>query len=604
MKQGKVFISRRHIYPQKFSVKQGETGTISIRFELDDYRVGDIDLRDYSAYVVTSMNGYVDMIGLDKEVQDDVLYLTWRVSQYPLRYSGNIAYQIVFKQEGAPDGVNSAVYKTYQAILQVSESIEVDEAIAADYPTILKQWFDRISSLSSVVNEPIIFMQPDQTILPENRMSGNLYYQWLEQPTLRASYATGFVNLGDKPYNDIGLYVNNTHIYLDEALDATNADAWVAAINNANCGVSASNDTTANGIKIKLTALVIGTTGNSIPIEFGMAKYGEGANTANPCNCAVSGATLSGANDDQTGADHPTGRFEDANGNILCYNRAKHVENANLNELLESGDYVCTGTMTNNPVSDNTYCTLRVIDSTESERVTQECLCIDTTTNKLRTFVRTLVTPTDVGDWLENVNKGAIESNKVLVSDENKDLISHPTVGSTELSGLDGYDTSKGTVETRLEEVEGGLVGEIKWFAGKNVPSSYLICAGGNVSRTKYARLFEVIGTTWGEGDGSTTFTLPNLINKVAWGAANAGGYKEAGLPNITGEFGKLHAGFTTQASGAFAKGSSEVGTYGKSNDTTSGVPITFNASKSNSIYGKSSTVQPPAAVLIPIIRW
>jgi microcystin-dependent protein len=44
-----------------------------------------------------------------------------------------------------------------------------------------------------------------------------------------------------------------------------------------------------------------------------------------------------------------------------------------------------------------------------------------------------------------------------------------------------------------------------------NVPTGYLVCNGGAISRTSYASLFAAIGTTWGSGDGSTTFNLPDL---------------------------------------------------------------------------------------------
>lgn len=47
-------------------------------------------------------------------------------------------------------------------------------------------------------------------------------------------------------------------------------------------------------------------------------------------------------------------------------------------------------------------------------------------------------------------------------------------------------------------------------FAGSTAPSGYLLCDGSKISRTTYANLFKVIGTTYGSGDGSTTFALPN----------------------------------------------------------------------------------------------
>jgi microcystin-dependent protein len=71
-----------------------------------------------------------------------------------------------------------------------------------------------------------------------------------------------------------------------------------------------------------------------------------------------------------------------------------------------------------------------------------------------------------------------------------------------------------------------GIVGEIRQFAGpaSSIPSLWFICAGQAVSRTTYAALFAVIGTTWGAGDGSTTFNVPDLRGRVMAGVDNMGG--------------------------------------------------------------------------------
>lgn len=61
-----------------------------------------------------------------------------------------------------------------------------------------------------------------------------------------------------------------------------------------------------------------------------------------------------------------------------------------------------------------------------------------------------------------------------------------------------------------LVEKFGVMVGQIHAFAGTTAPSGYLLCDGSAVSRTTYAELFAAIGSTFGPGDGSTTFNLPN----------------------------------------------------------------------------------------------
>lgn len=55
--------------------------------------------------------------------------------------------------------------------------------------------------------------------------------------------------------------------------------------------------------------------------------------------------------------------------------------------------------------------------------------------------------------------------------------------------------------------------GAIVPFAGTNIPTGFLLCDGAAVSRTDYADLFDSVGTTYGAGDGSTTFNLPNYSN-------------------------------------------------------------------------------------------
>jgi microcystin-dependent protein len=62
------------------------------------------------------------------------------------------------------------------------------------------------------------------------------------------------------------------------------------------------------------------------------------------------------------------------------------------------------------------------------------------------------------------------------------------------------------------------LTGALLMWPTATAPTGYLACAGAAVSRTTYAALFAVIGTTFGVGDGSTTFNLPNYTNRMPYG--------------------------------------------------------------------------------------
>ncbi len=63
-------------------------------------------------------------------------------------------------------------------------------------------------------------------------------------------------------------------------------------------------------------------------------------------------------------------------------------------------------------------------------------------------------------------------------------------------------------------------IGNICMYAGSTAPSGFLVCDGSAISRTTYADLFDSIGVTYGSGDGSTTFNIPNLVGRVAVGTS------------------------------------------------------------------------------------
>lgn len=61
-------------------------------------------------------------------------------------------------------------------------------------------------------------------------------------------------------------------------------------------------------------------------------------------------------------------------------------------------------------------------------------------------------------------------------------------------------------------------VGTIIPYAGATIPSNYMLCEGQELSRIEYDILFSAIGTTYGAGDGTTTFNLPNLKGRIITG--------------------------------------------------------------------------------------
>ncbi len=107
--------------------------------------------------------------------------------------------------------------------------------------------------------------------------------------------------------------------------------------------------------------------------------------------------------------------------------------------------------------------------------------------------------------------------------------------------------------------------GEVLMWAGErnNVPSGFIFCDGRAISRTQYADLFAVIGTYHGEGDGSTTFNVPDLQDKFVVGREWGNTYRTTGR---TG--GAWKKSFTTDNSTVSVSGNIENSTIDISGST------------------------------------
>ena len=87
------------------------------------------------------------------------------------------------------------------------------------------------------------------------------------------------------------------------------------------------------------------------------------------------------------------------------------------------------------------------------------------------------------------------------------------------------------------QQVSTSPTGSLTAFAGSEAPTGWLMCYGQPVSRATYSALFSVIGTTYGTGDGSTTFNLPDLRGRVPVALDNMGG-TDAGRLSTTNSLG------------------------------------------------------------------
>lgn len=77
---------------------------------------------------------------------------------------------------------------------------------------------------------------------------------------------------------------------------------------------------------------------------------------------------------------------------------------------------------------------------------------------------------------------------------------------------------TKNIIEIKVKAAESLPLGTILEYSGGTAPKGYMICDGSAISRTKYPELFQLIGTTYGSGDGSTTFNIPDKRGKIGVG--------------------------------------------------------------------------------------
>ena len=91
-----------------------------------------------------------------------------------------------------------------------------------------------------------------------------------------------------------------------------------------------------------------------------------------------------------------------------------------------------------------------------------------------------------------------------------------------------------------LTGIEGIPTATIVPWSSSSVPTGFLECNGANVSRSTYSALFAIIGTTYGAGDGSSTFTLPDLQDNVAMGKSGTKALASTGGANTVAASGTV----------------------------------------------------------------
>ena len=156
------------------------------------------------------------------------------------------------------------------------------------------------------------------------------------------------------------------------------------------------------------------------------------------------------------------------------------------------------------------------------------------------------------------------------------------------------YDSSIGTWRS-TPVLPGGLpAGSILAWPTNTAPSNWLICDGSAVSRSTYSSLFYVIGTTYGVGDGSTTFNLPDLRGRIpvgknagTFGTLAASGGAETHVHGSSSMTATAYAGYWATRSGTSWTATNSGGLTAPGSDSTTsgnGIGIVGNTNSASSL--------------------
>ena len=157
------------------------------------------------------------------------------------------------------------------------------------------------------------------------------------------------------------------------------------------------------------------------------------------------------------------------------------------------------------------------------------------------------ITTNGTGDLTLSTNAGTNSGTVVIADGADGDISITPNgTGSVVIDGL-SMPQADGSANQVLKTDGSGNIGfttlstfslpsgTVLPFAGSSAPSGYLLCFGQAISRSTYASLFSAIGTTYGAGDGSSTFNVPDLRGRAIAGQDDMGGSSADRLTNQSG---------------------------------------------------------------------
>jgi len=374
--------------------------------------------------------------------------------------------------------------------------------------------------------------------------------------------ATGTVSLGATSFNDNAI-TNVGDIALD-SISADGTDINVAVSDNSATAFTIKQGSDNylvidTGNSSESISIGTGVSGTAISIGHGTSETTVNDNLTVTGNLTVSGHTTTVSTSNTTVEDNllelNSGATSNANDSGIIIERGSTGDNAVM-LWDESADKFAFGTTTATADSTGniTYTAAGLtLGSVDVDNINVDGNAI-TSTN---TDGNIAITPNGTGEVdisKVDIDSGAIDGTTIgansaaagtftnLTASTDLTLASGATV--TGILDEDNFASDSATALATQQSIKAYIAsqltasvpaGVISPYAGASAPTGYLLCYGQAVSRTTYADLFSAISTTYGIGDGSSTFNLPDLRGRVVAGQDDMGGTSADRLTNQTG---------------------------------------------------------------------
>lgn len=140
----------------------------------------------------------------------------------------------------------------------------------------------------------------------------------------------------------------------------------------------------------------------------------------------------------------------------------------------------------------------------------------------------------------ELTNQGTINSYEMINHKSDIFLWLHQVLDDVKTIKFASFENLVNAVYDLLSDAftpeDSSMIGEVKMWSAATAPDKWLLCNGVAISRTTYSTLFALIGSTYGEGDGTTTFNLPDFRGRAPIGAGQGSGLTNRTLGTSLGE--------------------------------------------------------------------